>query len=62
MPRWFKWGVNSVTGFLSGTLFSIGLEFAFGAIFGKIEKEQLQDLLKESLDCRYYSTRAKLIN
>lgn len=62
MSTLFKWGTGSVSAFLTGTIFTVALDFFFAAITGAIEKNQLQALLRESLDCRYYSTRAKLIN
>lgn len=36
-PRWVKIG-GKLGGFLSGTLFAIGVELAFGAIFGAMKK------------------------
>ena len=36
-PRWVKLG-GKVGGFLGGALFAIGVDLAFGAIFGSIKK------------------------
>ena len=36
-PRWINLG-GRVGGFLAGTLFTIGLQLAFGAIFGGMKK------------------------
>lgn len=63
MPRWVKWNVGGkVGGFLAGAFFAVAVDMVFSAIFGSIKKSELQGYIRESLDCRFYSMKAKIIN
>lgn len=63
LPRWVKWNIGGkVGGFVAGAFFAVAVDMAFSAIFGSIKKTELQNYITESLDCRFFSMKAKIIN